>query len=409
MLFFLGMYNIICISIYYYHVFPAYYNWTEIFISYEGGVVRRGLVGTILSSFAGINNFQLYVITSYLLVYFLWYAFIIKNMFSVFSKSWCLILLGSPAIFAFFYQSAGAFFRKDIFVEIGFALLFYFYYKFSSAYKSCKKALAITLLIYIPCFLIHELMLFYIWLPYFFLVSIYKARKEEIYISLFFALLALASLLFVFSFSGTQEQGIKITDFWNNYYPEVKAYDSSAIKFLGLSLWDKPDYCNILPYLQNKATGSIIKACILAFFPILLLYINYNFHKISNKLFGRSHVILFYVITILSFSAIFIVMNDVGRILSMFSIYLVCYLIFFIKLYKASFNLNVCDNKLSFSLSNPLYFVLSIIYLFSWCVCHWIPLDADSWLSIQIWQNHFLYGFPELQYSITKKVAIMQF
>ncbi len=57
LLIFVAVYNILCLSIYFYKLFPTHYNITELLISYNAGFVRRGLFGYILSHLTWLPNF----------------------------------------------------------------------------------------------------------------------------------------------------------------------------------------------------------------------------------------------------------------------------------------------------------------------------------------------------------------
>lgn len=402
---YISLYQISCLCIYYYFQTPLYYNWTELYISYEGGLVRRGLLGSLLSLIAGSQYFSVIIIFSYAMIYLLWYIFVATQLFSVFKKSWCLVLLGAPAAFAFFYQSSGAFIRKDIFIEIAFAMLFLIYYKLQERYKA---SLFFTIIIYVPAFLIHELTLLFIWLPYLYIIGIYRRKRERIFITLFFSLIAISSLCFAFLFAGTQEQGFKITSFWNDFYPGLIDTNDTAIKYLGMSLLDKPLHSTLLPYLQNKVFFSIIKGIILAFLPIIIVFVTYRFNKTHLHLFGRIKTYIFYTIIALTASCIIFIMNDIGRILSLLSIYFIFYLVFVLKLYKLKFN-NTIEEKFTFSLDKPLALIITIAYMFSWSIFPWVPVKNYSYLSMQIWQNHFIYGIPKFKHFLVYPAKMEQY
>lgn len=314
-------------------------------------------------------------------------------------------MLGAPAGIAFFYQSSGAFIRKDIFIEIAFAMLFLIYYKIRDNYVI---SLIFTIVIYISAFLIHELMLLFISLPYLYLIGIYKQKKERLFITLVFFMMAIASVCFAFLFAGTQDQALKITSFWNNFYPGLSDAKDTAIKYLGMSLLDKPIHSTLLPYLQNKVFSSILKGVILAFLPIILIFVSYRFNKIHIQLFGRNQTCFFYILVALTITGILFVMNDIGRILSLLSIYLLFYLVFVLKLYKVEFN-NIIEEKFAPALNKPLVLVLTIVYLFSWSIFPWVPVKNYSYLSIQIWQNHFIYGIPQFKHFLVYPATLEQY
>lgn len=147
-LFFYFTYLIICIYIYLLlqiNEFPQKYVFTEWLINYEGGYVNRGFLGQITFLVKNIFNidlkfvilfFQLFIYTTYFILFYLLFSKIKINFF------WVLIIF-SPILFSYPLIELMVLGRKDTFVITIFlifsminykslnSLFFYFFYNFN--------------------------------------------------------------------------------------------------------------------------------------------------------------------------------------------------------------------------------------------------------------------------------------
>ena len=138
--------------------FPIKYTFTDWLINYEGGFVRRGLLGQIVFELSKILNIHIkfliliFQISIYLIYFLLFFLFLSKRETNFF---WLLIIF-SPISFLYPMAELEALGRKDIFV-ITFFLIFS-----TINYRSLSSLLFSFLLIFTLSCLIHEITFFYI-------------------------------------------------------------------------------------------------------------------------------------------------------------------------------------------------------------------------------------------------------
>lgn len=282
-------------------IFPENYAWGDLFINYEGGLVRRGLLGTILAPFAGQQHFALvYTIINAVLV-IVCYAFFIRALAVIFEKFWLLVLVGSPGLFAF--MPLQNFIRKDIFIKAAYFLLFCLAARAAVKKASVSQTLCLFTIIYVPVFLVHELILFYVFLPLALLFSSSSVDRERRMVLIYGAALTISSVLFAVVFSGTIPQRQAIASFWLHFYPQMAEQNSiQAINFIGQGLLDRNEHQYLLPYLlKPDLRNSIIKAFLLTFGPLTFVLFRYRLLYALKRLFGRPGVIVVCVTSIFSF------------------------------------------------------------------------------------------------------------
>ena len=127
-LFVFSLYTIFnfCVSFFlFFSHYPENYNWTELFINYQGGFIRRGFIGEILFQSAKYIDIRLTTASIFIVSYI---AFVFVSM--KFFKKTCdttsfLLIVLSPGLLFFFAQDRYMFCRKDVFFELGFILQFY--------------------------------------------------------------------------------------------------------------------------------------------------------------------------------------------------------------------------------------------------------------------------------------------
>ena len=138
--------------------FPIKYTFTDWLINYEGGFVRRGLLGQIVFELSKLLNIQIkfliliFQISIYLIYFLLFFLLLSKRETNFF---WLLIIF-SPISFLYPMAELGALGRKDIFV-ITFFLIFSII-----NYRSLSSLLFSFIFIFTLSCLIHEITFFYI-------------------------------------------------------------------------------------------------------------------------------------------------------------------------------------------------------------------------------------------------------
>ena len=138
--------------------FPNKYTYTDWLINYEGGFVRRGLLGQIIFELSKFLNMKLQFIllftqiAIYFTYFFLFYLLFLKRKINFF---WILIIF-SPILLLYPLTELEALGRKDIFV-ISFFLIFSMI-----NYKTLNRLIASFILLFGLSCLIHEITIFYI-------------------------------------------------------------------------------------------------------------------------------------------------------------------------------------------------------------------------------------------------------
>ena len=138
--------------------FPIKYTFTDWLINYEGGFVRRGLLGQIVFELSKLLNIQIkfliliFQISIYLIYFILFFLLLSKIETNFF---WLLIIF-SPISFLYPMAELEALGRKDIFVITSFLI-------FSIInYRSLSSLLFSFIFIFTLSCLIHEITFFYI-------------------------------------------------------------------------------------------------------------------------------------------------------------------------------------------------------------------------------------------------------
>ena len=138
--------------------FPNKYTYTDWLINYEGGFVRRGLLGQIIFELSKFLNIKLQFIllfiqiAIYFIYFFLFYLLFLKRKINFF---WILIIF-SPILLLYPLTELEALGRKDIFV-ISFFLIFSII-----NYKTLNRLITSFILLFGLSCLIHEITIFYI-------------------------------------------------------------------------------------------------------------------------------------------------------------------------------------------------------------------------------------------------------
>jgi hypothetical protein len=136
--------------------FPYKFAWTEMLLNYQGGFIKRGLLGEIafqLNDFFPAQNFiAVLTVALYLLV-----AIWLVNLAAARLGLASLLFLFSPAGILFPVQNPGAFGRKDIFIVAAFGVACWIV----SKVKAANLALGLIMLTYFVAALTVETALFY--------------------------------------------------------------------------------------------------------------------------------------------------------------------------------------------------------------------------------------------------------
>lgn len=172
-------------------------------INYEGGVVRRGLIGDFILVFSDLGfplswlTFTIQIFIAFLVFYLVEELYFMRDR----EKSWLLFLF-SPAFILFSFHSLNGSFRKEIIVYLSFLILVRGY---ALKHMSIPTLLASIFLYFIATFSYEPSALF---LPFFVFVLIRSCfycvvnRKITIISILLFSLIAILSIILSFFFHG---------------------------------------------------------------------------------------------------------------------------------------------------------------------------------------------------------------
>ena len=247
--------------------FPKKYTFTEWFINYEGGFIKRGLTGQIAIQISKFSTLDLKYsilaiqITGYLIYFYIYYLFIKKINLNFF---WYCILL-SPLLFNYPLFELEALGRKDIFIISSFLI-----------FCIIKHKSKISILFYFFIFftistLIHEITIFYIFhYLYIIYLKILLLDEKLNYKNIFFISILTLSLIFLImhvSRSANIEQMINV---YNN---ELITTSSGSIS------WLKPSFEQILSSTIDQISIFSILRYIFIYFITLIPFILF----IKNK------------------------------------------------------------------------------------------------------------------------------
>ena len=213
--------------------YPDSYTWTELYVNYAGGLIRRGLVGQTILYMSNIFGVQLSTILIFTPIYTLYIFLSIKFFYRNTDVTTFLLFVASPGLLFFFAQDRGMLCRKDIFFELGFLLQFIL---LTSKKIKFHNIFVLLIVIFIICLFIHESSIFYAILP--FALFLERAHRKKQFIQYFFLLciVAIFSLWYLYSFPGTPLQHDKILESWNKYFSLSR---EGALRYIGKSMSTK--------------------------------------------------------------------------------------------------------------------------------------------------------------------------
>ena len=335
--------------------FPWRYVFTDWIINYEGGYIRRGLLGEIsinLSNFLNLNIkyvFLLIHLSTYLLFHLLFYKFFLNL-----KKNYVFYLLCfSPLVFLYPIATFEAFARKEIFYITFFLLNCYLLIKLNNR----NIVFFSTNLLVILSYLIHESSLFFLIFFYFSYFVFLKKNNYKVKLSeLGFILLVYSVFLYLLSIPVSDEKISKMVFLINQNFFEIT-------EFSGAISWLQRSASSAFVFLQNNyiSPKDLLRHILFSHFLIIFLYLLYinNFFK-SGK--------YFFILTILSFFSpliLFLVGNDWGRFI--YILYNFCLIFTFYCLYDDK-EIFVKVDKLS-AINNINYkfkLILTVSYISLW-------------------------------------------
>ena len=299
------------------------YSYNELFINYEFGFIRRGLLGQIYITLDNYFNINPKLFFTFILS--LLYTSQIVLFFLVFNKLFksnyiAILILLSPVFLLFSIYDPNTFFLKDVFVKITILIHAYIfiYYKERNNYLNYINSLKFFIIpLLIIVILIHEYQIFFIGVHILISLGFAKKRNElnsilKIYVPL------IVVIILLFLFIGNEEQFNSMNQMLKKYdvtlHPQLKGGLYTAIG--GFYKW----------HFHYFTYNEFVELFISIILGIIIFYVLFE-TLVKNKIISynsmyQKNILLFF----LPCSLIFILAHvDHGRNISLISTNLIVY------------------------------------------------------------------------------------
>ena len=299
------------------------YSFNELFINYQAGFIRRGLIGEIawqLNNYFLINPniffsiFFMFIHLSQFLIFF----YLFKKY--IFSKILFIFIFFSPSLLLFHIYSPDLYFLKDSIIKFIFLLHVFIFYYFCLLKKNKEKYFNYLKVLIIPflflTILTHEYQIFSLSLHFLISLGAVKDRKEIKNLFNIYSFL-LISILLVILFFGNQEQFKILNEILKELNVELNPYLGGGLYHYigGFYKWH-------FFYFTYRDFVNLFLSTILS---ILVFYVFFQsmIEKKFLTFYSRFQInYLFYFIPTL---IPFLLTSDHGRNLSFLSFYLVSF------------------------------------------------------------------------------------
>lgn len=307
--------------------FPETYTWSELMINYQGGFIRRALLGEILWQTKEICDLR---ITAIFLIYecFLVYYFILyKKLTNAYDKYLTFFLFASPVLMIFLPINSMNAFKKDVFVLVALLLQFHCISQYIQHQISAYKTYAYTFILFVIGTLIHEILIFYTLLPALLLwQEEYKRGRGVLSFISIGAVIALVTLLIWLHF-GTNEQVAMISQSWESFLGKPEgSLNYKAVAWLDKGLSEAwKNFARVDNPLLNVFITFI--AFLLAAIPLLIVYHSYGAKKSIQEYFTIPYRSSFLGIALIFPFSLFVIIIDHGRVISFTMMYYLFFLV----------------------------------------------------------------------------------
>ncbi len=299
------------------------YAFNELFINYQSGLIRRGLLGEIAWQLNKIFQIDPRAFFSYLflIIYFFQiflFFYLIKKY--IVSKIFFIFISFSPSILLFHIYSPDLFFLKDAIIKLAFLFHAFLFYKFNVIKKNKEEYLKYLKFALIPILffviLIHEYQVFSLSLHILISIGIVKDKKEMKEVSLIYTPL-LISIFLIILFFGNQSQFENLSQVLNIFNVELNPYIGGGLYHYigGFYKWH-------FYYFSYQDFINLFLSFILSFLIFLILFQYFIEKKI---IFFQSKYQKKYLLYFLPVLIPIILTSDHGRNLAFLSFYLVTF------------------------------------------------------------------------------------
>jgi hypothetical protein len=339
-----------------------HYAYQELFLNYEGGFVRRGLIGSIFYELNILTKISPEIFFPSLMI--IGHSSVIICFFYILSRYKkynlpIIIIIFSPALLLFPIYDFSMFFIKDVFVKFTILLHGVLIIKYSSnklLYEKYLKYLVLPIISFVTIF-IHEYQLFFFSIH--FLLSIIILENKNIYkIYLYYFI---ACLVILFFFVGNEFVAEDINESLSKFNVSIHPQLAGGFRshFGGWYKWH-------FFYFNYKDFFMLFMSFILSTYIFYLIFHNFFERKILYSNFKNNYVYLvFFIPCIGIFFAI-----DHGRNLSLLSTHLVTFYL------VSNLNYKELDNYYKILQKDFIKFNLFIIFLFFYIFMWILPQDA---------------------------------
>ncbi|MCD7984757.1 MAG: hypothetical protein LUG19_11005, partial [Desulfovibrio sp.] len=290
--------------------FPNNYVWGEVFIKYTDGIVRRGLIGTLLYSLSDIIDIQIAWTVFIAIVYIIFFIYTYKYLINTVSPFFTVLLFFSPGLFAFHIKDQGLYGRKDILILFLLGLTIVLAVKMILARKTSWQKYLTIFICYSISFLIHEVTLFFSLLP---ALLVIRASEKKRACATLIAFIFAASVAFAVLFQGSASMRDTMFHDWQNVISTFT--EPGGMKFIGESITKHE--ATPFPWLKVYSLRvSYVAAWILTLTPILILFYIYHCHAICTLVMGKFLAWISYFCALFPAIILTFIINDFGRIVS---------------------------------------------------------------------------------------------
>ena len=349
------------------------YTWGEVFINYEGGFVRRALLGELLFLADPYIPVRIFYTSMYSVVFIFFVYFSYKKLMSVFDPLVVALLFSCPGLFLFNIFDINIFGRKYIFMYL--MLLGMAQVCIGCLTKKsglCRNTLAVAGLFIAGC-LIYEVTIFYF--PLFAVllgVAYARAKKTITWLLITGFLLGGAVLVIVFFGAGSTDIRDAVFASWARRYPDYTSM--GGLYFIGDSLSISLRKFIELFYSFPKTVGSIFLVLFLSVIPLVFLWKAHNLHKAVKELLSISVILrISFLLAALAPIGVFLIAADYGTFISttlMAYLYFL-YAVFSVQPQTAAAWLPKLKGTLGYP-GNALARLLLLIYMLGWSIIHFV-------------------------------------
>ncbi|MBD1146841.1 hypothetical protein IDH09_03745 [Pelagibacterales bacterium SAG-MED28] len=370
-------------GIYLFNIFVFYSNFYELIgikgllVNYDGGFIRRGLLGEIITSLSLNFSFKIkdlftfFHCANYILFFYLNYI-----LFNKFKKNFLFyFFIFSPIYFFYPLVAVTTKYAEHVIQREAYLLtIFISFIIFCTKVKNRKFVFGFGITSLLFSTLLYELTI--LCFPFFFTIYYIFLKRNNylrnIFEILFATTFCLLILVFHLYFYGENDLNLMIDSLNNNFGFN---YDSSDL----LYSWLNQDISKQVIFLMDSFKINYVFKYIFYAHPVLLLiFIN---HKFIND---RIYLLLFNM-SIFLFAIVFAIATDWARFVHiLYSLSLMTFAFYFFQSFDNIFHKIGDQIALRSKINRNLINILVFIYCIMWNLKH------------TFWQNHLSYGFFQI-------------